>query len=113
MQSRTADVSKYRGVNDQRGGTAIAAKERELVSHVVDLSVDVGAVELAYASCCEVVCEAGLVRQRQALHYFHRSNVNPVCRNRVVWEGRAQRRAGVVRLVVDCHPGARAVDVAI
>ena len=62
IQSRAAHLTKYRGVNDQRGRTAVAAKERELLRHVVDLGIHVGAVELAYASGCEVVCEAGLVR---------------------------------------------------
>src|SRR5262249_29839222 len=102
VQSRAAYLTEdWRG-NDVGWRNAVAAKERQLAAGIiVDLSIYVGAVELAYASRREVVCVAGQIRRRQALEDLDRRDVDTVRGNRVVREGRAQRRVSVRPRIVD------------
>src|SRR5262245_61011138 len=113
VQSRAADLTEDWRVNDVGWRNAVAAKERQLASGiVVDLGIYVGAVELAYASRREVVCDAGQIRRRQALEDLDRRDVDTVRGNRVVREGRTQRRVGVRQRIVDGDPCAGEVHVA-
>src|SRR5262249_42784991 len=95
VQGRAADLTEDWRVNDDRWRNAVATKKRHLAAGlVVDLGIYVGAVELADSGRREVVGQAGQDRLRQALDDLERRGVDQVRGNRVVKEGRTQRRVG-------------------